>query len=193
MRYSKEHKQVTHERLVEAASQQFRAHGGDGISIADLMDELQLTHGGFYRHFASKDALYAEALAFSFAQKIASMQEVAKAEERPAQLKKVIDYYLSLEHCANQASGCPVAALSAEIARQPAIVRAAFDKGLRGYMVQIAPLLPGATETERQHNALALFSGMAGALCVARAVADPILQAEILEAARALYTQVYCS
>ena len=193
MRYSKAHKQATHERLVEAAAQQFRAHGGDGISIADLMDELQLTHGGFYRHFASKEALYAEALAFSFAQKLASLLEATKGETRAVQLKKIIDRYLSPEHCANRADGCPVAALSGEIARQAAVVQTAFDQGLRTYIAQISPLLPGATETERRRNALALFSGMAGALSVARAVADPALQGEILEAARALYTQVYCA
>jgi len=193
MRYSKAHKQATHERLVEAASHQFRAHGGDGISIADLMDELKLTHGGFYRHFASKDDLYAEALAFSFAQKLTSLLATTQSEERSVQLKKIIDRYLSPEHCTNRADGCPVAALSGEIVRQPAIVQVAFDKGLRAYMTQIAPLLPGATETERQRNALALFSGMVGALSVARAVADQALQAELLAAARELYTKVYCS
>jgi len=193
MRYSKAHKQATHERLVEAASHQFRAHGGDGISIADLMDELKLTHGGFYRHFASKDDLYAEALAFSFAQKLTNLLEATQGEGRSVQLKKIIDRYLSLEHCANRADGCPVAALSAEIARQPAVVQAAFDQGLRTYMTQISPLLPGATESERRRNALALFSGMAGALSVARAVADPALQAELLSAARELYTKVYCA
>lgn len=193
MRYSKVHKQATHERLVEAASQQFRAHGGDGISIANLMDELKLTHGGFYRHFASKDDLYAEALVFSFGQKRASLLEAAPTGTRSSQLKAIIDRYLSLEHCANRADGCPVAALSAEIARQPAVVREAFDQGLRTYMAQISPLLPGATEDERQRNALVLFSGMVGALSVARAVADQALQAELLAAARELYTKVYCS
>ncbi|MCX6048161.1 MAG: TetR/AcrR family transcriptional regulator [Chloroflexi bacterium] len=193
MRYSKEHKQATHERLVEAASQQFRAHGGDGISIADLMDELQLTHGGFYRHFASKEDLYAEALTFSFAQKLTSLLEKVHNDGTTPPLKVLINQYLSLEHCANRVDGCPVAALSAEIARQPLVVRETFDQGLRTYMAQISPLLPGATETERTHNALVLFSGMAGALSLARAVADQALQAEILGAARELYTKVYCS
>lgn len=193
MRYSKEHKQATHKRLVEAASQQFRVRGSEGISIADLMDELKLTHGGFYRHFASKDALYAEALTFSFEQKLANLQEAAQKAGRSPQLKAIIDHYLSLEHCANRADGCPVAALSAEIARQPAVVRAAFDQGLHAYMAQISPLLPGTTEAERQRNALALFSGMVGALSVARAVADKASQAVILDAARELYTKVYCS
>lgn len=191
MRYSKEHKQATHQRLVKSASQQFRAHGGEGISIVDLMEALQLTHGGFYRHFASKDDLYAQALTASFEQKLVEILQVAGEAGHPPKLKAIIDRYLSLEHCANRADGCPVAALSAEIARRTQPVRQAFDQGLHAYIEQISFLLPGASEAEREQNALALFSGMVGALSVARAVADPTLQAQILAAARELYYKVY--
>jgi len=86
-----------------------------------------------------------------------------------------------------------VATLACEIARQPPVVRQAFDEGLLVYMQQLSSLLPGATEAERKRKALVLFSGMAGALSVARAVADKALQARILEAARDLYTKVYCA
>lgn len=192
MRYTKAHKQATHARLVKAASEQFRAHGSEGISIAALMDQLKLTHGGFYRHFASKDELYAEALTFSFEQKAASLL-AAQNEERLPKLQAVIDRYLSLDHCRNPAEGCPVAALATEIARQPPGIRQTFDDSLRAYMQQLATLLPGATAAERERNALALFSGMAGALTVARAVADEALQAQVLAAARELYTKVYCA
>ena len=192
MRYSKAHKEATHARLVETAAQQFRAQGG-GLSIADLMDELQLTHGGFYRHFASKDELYAEALTFSFAQKIARVKEIVQTNEQSSPLPAIIAWYLSLDHCRNRADGCPVAALSGEMVRQSPVVRQAFDDGLTTYIEQLSPLLPGATAGERKHNALALFSGMVGALSVARAAADEALQSTILAAARALYTQVYCA
>jgi TetR/AcrR family transcriptional repressor of nem operon len=193
MRYTKDHKQTTHERLVQTAAQQFRARGSAGVSIAELMEDLQLTHGGFYRHFASKDDLYARALDFSFAQTASTMTQAAQEVERATALQAVIERYLSLEHCANPADGCPVAALSAEMTHQPERVRAAFDQGLHAYIERLAFLLPGTTVEERQRNALALFSGMAGALMVARAVTDGVLQTTILEAARALYTRVYCA
>lgn len=173
------------------AAQQFRAQGG-GLSIADLMDELQLTHGGFYRHFASKDELYAEALTFSFAQKVARVKQIVQNEGQVSPLPAIIAWYLSLDHCHNRADGCPVAALSGEMVRQSLAVRQAFDDGLATYIEQLAPLLPGATLAERQQNALALFSGMVGALTVARAAGDEALQTNILAAARALYTKVYC-
>jgi TetR/AcrR family transcriptional regulator, transcriptional repressor for nem operon len=190
MRYSKAHKEATHARLVETAAQQFRARGG-GLSIADLMDELQLTHGGFYRHFASKDELYAEALTFSFAQKITRVKAIVQNAGQGSPLPAVIAWYLSLDHCRNRADGCPVAALSGEIVRQSPLVRQAFDDGLATYIEQLAPLLPGTTVEEQKQSALALFSGMVGALSVARAAADETLQASILAAARALYTRVY--
>lgn len=157
------------------------------------MDELQLTHGSFYRHFASKDELYAEALSISFAQKIARVKEIVQTNEQSSPLPAIIAWYLSLDHCRNRADGCPVAALSGEMVRQSPVVRQAFDDGLMSYIEQLAPLLPGATGEEQKQNALALFSGMVGALSVARAAADETLQASILAAARELYTQVYCT
>lgn len=192
MRYSKEHKQATHERLVKVASEKFRAQGGDGIAIADLMHELQLTHGGFYRHFASKEDLYAQALATALTEKAEKWRAVAQRAGKTAAVQAIIDDYLSLRHCADVAGGCPLAALSAEVARQPLPVRLTFEQALREYAAEIGPLMPGATEEERCRNGLALFSGMAGALSLARAVADEALRTTILEAARALYTKAYC-
>lgn len=191
MRYTKEHKQATHARLVEVASQQFRAQGGN-ISIATLMEELDLTHGGFYRHFASKDELYTEAIAFSFEQIAARLLQRAQSEGQPPTLQRIIERYLTLDHCANRAEGCPVAALSAEIGYQPEAVRKAFSAALLAYMAKLSPLLPGATDAERTCNGLALFSGMAGVLSVARTLTDEALQAAMLASARALYIKAYC-
>lgn len=191
MRYSKEHKQATHERLVKVASEKFRAQGSDGIAIADLMRELELTHGGFYRHFASKEDLYTQALVAVLTEKAEKWRALAQSVGKSAAVQAIIDEYLSSRHCADVAGGCPLAALSAEVARQPLPVRLAFEHALREYGIQIAPLLPGATAEERQRNCLALFSGMAGALSLARAVTDETLRATILEAARALYTKAY--
>jgi len=191
MRYSAQQKQETRERIVRAASQHFRRRGWDGVAIADLMSKLDLTHGGFYRHFDSKEHLFAEAVTKGFEEVRAKLKHVA--DEQPgAELKAIIEGYLSFEHCANPAEGCPVAALAPEIARQPHAVRVKIDRAVRDYFERVAKFLPGTTENERQRNALVLFSGMAGALSLARTVADKEMRQSILQAAREFYIKTFC-
>jgi len=119
MRYTPQHKQETHERVVRAASRHFRALGGKGVAIADLMRKLGLTHGGFYRHFDSKEQLLAEAIIKGFDDVAAMSSEAVKKAPPGSELKFIIERYLSLEHCANPADGCPIAALASEIAHYP--------------------------------------------------------------------------
>src|SRR5690348_4364118 len=111
MRYSAEHKQETRERIVRAASRHFRRHGREGVAIADLMRKLNLTHGGFYRHFGSKEQLYVEAFERALEETRRAMMQAA-AKQPGAELRAAIEHYLSLDHCSNPADGCPVAALS---------------------------------------------------------------------------------
>lgn len=191
MRYSKDHKRETREKMVRVASREFRSKGFDGLSINDLMAELKLTHGGFYRHFPNKEHLYVEALTFSVEDvqaRIADRMEEAGA----ITLRHVITAYLSDEHCAGIADGCPVASLSADIARQTSNVQSSFDKALAAYMNRFLPLMPGTNTTERKEQFLVLFSGMAGALSVARAVSNPEMRQSILESARDFYIKTFC-
>jgi TetR/AcrR family transcriptional repressor of nem operon len=190
MRYPAEHKQKQRERIVQSASRHFR-RGGRQVAIANLMGKLNLTHGGFYRHFASKEELFAEAVAHGF-EEIRAKLGGAAAQQPGQELKAVIEGYLSLEHCANPAEGCPVAALGPEIARQRRSVRAKIDRAMRDHFKKMADLLPGATEKERERNTLVLFSGMVGALSMARSVADEDLQQSILQGAREFYIKAFC-
>jgi TetR/AcrR family transcriptional repressor of nem operon len=192
MRYSQEHKLETRRRILSEASRRFRRQGSEGFSIADLMHDLKLTHGGFYRHFNSKEQLFAEALASAVQDAHAKLTAGSDAKTPASQLRVIIERYLSPWHWANPAEGCPLAALASEMPRQPRAVRAAFDQALETYMDGIERLLPGKTRQERQRNFLVLFSGMAGTLSLARAVSDEQTRARLLHAAKEFYIQAFC-
>ena len=192
MRYSQEHKLETRRRILYEASRRFRGQGSEGFSIADLMHDLKLTHGGFYRHFNSKEQLFAEALARAVQEAHAKLTTGSDAKNPPSQLRVIIERYLSPWHRANPAEGCPLAALASEMPRQPRALRAAFDQALKTYMDGIERLLPGKTRPERQRNFLVLFSGMAGTLSLARAVSDEQTRARLLHAAKEFYIAAFC-
>lgn len=187
MRYPSDHKERVRAQIVRAASRRFRREGSQGVGIADLMRELQLTHGGFYRHFSGKEQLFSEALMASIEHLQTRMIEVAEVAGPDRAAEAIVRRYLSAEHCANVDEGCPLAALSAEIARHPKGTRAAFDRILRSHLATMGRFMPGRTRAEREQTAVALFAGMAGVLAVARAAADPALRDAILEQGRALY------
>src|SRR5262245_4430383 len=128
MRYPAHQKQETRERIVRAASRHFRGRGGEGVAIADLMGKLNLTHGGFYKHFDSKEQLFAEAVAKSFEDVRAGFAEAVVKAQPGDELRVLIEQYLSLEHCANPDSGCPLAALASEIPRYPRALRVKIDQ-----------------------------------------------------------------
>lgn len=192
MRYPADHKDRVRRRIVRAASRRFRARGGDGIGIADLMRELKLTHGGFYRHFEDKEALYADALDESGAMARTKMAAAMASAAPGRELEAFITAYLSRNHCANPADGCPMAALASEIARHPRATRAAFDRNIRAGLDAFARYVPGRTPEERERHALVLFSGLVGAVNLARATADEGLRRAILEDARAFYIRAFC-
>jgi TetR/AcrR family transcriptional repressor of nem operon len=187
MRYPAEHKQATRDRIVRAAARRFRSRGTEGAAISDLMRDLHLTHGGFYRHFRSKEELFVEAFARGLQEvgdRVAAAAERAAPHERA---KALIDAYLTLEHCENASGGCPVAALAAEVARRPASAKAAFRRVLVEHVRRMAAYLPGRTDDERISNAKPLLSGMAGTLAVARTFTDAHERQRMLEEARTFY------
>lgn len=192
MRYSAQHKKKTRDRIVRAASRQLRRRGGRGVPIADLMSKLDLTHGGFYRHFGSKEQLLAEAVAKGIEEFAARIAEAVRKGPPGSELRIIIESYLSAEHCANPAEGCPMAALISEIARYPRSLRAKIDRARREHITRIAKFMPGNDEKERERNYLLLFSGMSGALNAARATADPELRNTILQSAREFYINSFC-
>ncbi|BDI29120.1 TetR family transcriptional regulator [Capsulimonas corticalis] len=176
MRYKPKHKEETHQRIVDAASKEFRAHGFEGVGIAKLMRALGLTHGGFYAHFADKEDLVDEALAFAMDQSLENMLSALKAGGYPA----MFEYYLSEMHRDHPAFGCPLPALAAEVSRRPPSSRGAFTKKLVEIQNDLAERIPGKTPERRLEKASVVLASMAGAVSLARAVSDPVLSQSIL-------------
>ena len=190
MRYPAEHKEETRERIIHAAARRFR-RAGAGVGIGQLMKSLKMRHGGFYRHFKSKDDLLEAALNEGFEEMRARMTAAVARAKPGHELEVIIETYLSDEHCADASGGCPVAALASEIARQPRAVRAAFERATQHGAARMAQYMSGATEEERRRKAGVLMSGMSGTLSVARAVADEDLRRRILSAARQIYVEAF--
>jgi TetR/AcrR family transcriptional repressor of nem operon len=188
MRYSKEHKEQTHRRIVEAASHGFREQGIDGIGLSRLMKQLGLTHGGFYEHFPNKEALVAEACACAFEESSQWLESVA-SEPSSKDINQVLDNYLSQQHRDQPGDGCILPALASDLFRQPDSVRQVFTDGIKRYQAILAQLLEDKSESP-QAQAIALLSAMVGCITLARAVNDPTFSNEILEASRSLFSQL---
>jgi TetR/AcrR family transcriptional repressor of nem operon len=192
MRYPDDQKQQTHDRIVKAASRRFRRNGESNVGIADLMQELKLTHGGFYKHFKSKQDLLLESIDRAFEEGAERLEQVVKKARPGDELMSIITAYLSLEHCSSTAEGCPLAALGADIGRQPRAVRERFKKAGRNYAQRFLRFLPGSTDGEKLLNFLILFSGMSGALNMARTVPDEEMRKRVLDGTREFYLRSFC-
>ena len=165
------------------ASRKLRAEGLNGPGIASLMNASGLTVGGFYKHFRSKDELFAEAIAqaFSDTEKIySSLKDVPPAHR----WKEIVRLYLSPEHCDHPASGCPIVALAPEIARAKAPVRKRVSGLMKDRAARWVELMPGQTEAEREQNFFVIFSAMAGAVSIARLFTDPADRQKVLASMR---------
>jgi TetR/AcrR family transcriptional regulator, transcriptional repressor for nem operon len=184
MGYSRADKAQSHERIVKTAAARFREKGIDGISLADLMKEAGLTHGGFYRHFESRDDLVAEALESALHASDGTLCSVVD-EHGAVDLARYIEQYLSTEHRDNPGAGCAMAALAGDVARSSDRARALYATHIERLVQRIVPLL-GETRpaTERRAYALLVVTTMSGALSVARATLDAKLSDEILQVAR---------
>jgi TetR/AcrR family transcriptional repressor of nem operon len=162
------------------------AGGREGAAIGDLMRDLRLTHGGFYRHFDSKEGLFAEAFDHSLKEVGDRVIRALESAAPGGELKALIDAYLDLRHCDDVAGG-PVAALASEVARRPRGARGPFQQARRAHISRMAPYVPAKTEEERRGKAIALFSGMAGTLAVARTFTDEQDRRRILDGARQFF------
>ena len=189
MRYSAGRKQQTRERIVRAASRRFRSKGSQGAAIGDLMRDLHLTHGGFYRHFDSKEDLLIEAFEQGLGEIHSRIVSAIESAPKGGEVKALIDAYLSIEHCDNAADGCPVAALATELARRPprSKARLAFEQALRQRTPRMASYMPGVTQEEREKKIKLLMSGMSGTLNVARVITDEPQRRRFLDDARQFY------
>jgi len=177
MRYAKDHKQATRQRIVEAAGRRFKQDGIDGAGIATVMSDAGLTNGAFYAHFASKEDLVANVLADQLRAQRQSFD--SQASER-AGLQAFVRSYLSPEHRDQCADGCPSAALLDEIVRRPAATKRVFTDELTGTMDDIASRLDPTDAEAARADALTVFGLMVGTLQLARALADRDLSDQLL-------------
>jgi TetR/AcrR family transcriptional regulator, transcriptional repressor for nem operon len=183
MRVSREKAAESRERIINAASELFRAKGFGGIGVADIMKAADLTHGGFYGHFASKDDLIAEASRRSMARAASNWERVvAAAPDKP--YAALLEHYLSPRHRDEAGQGCAFAALGTDASRGGKSVRQAFAEGLQPLLDIITSALPGFSKVARRRKAVAAMAALVGALTLARAVDDEALSNEILEAVR---------
>ena len=176
MKVSKDQVAENRRNILGAAARLFAERGFEAVSLAEVMKEAGLTHGGFYGHFTSKEDLVTQACAH------------AVRPEKDDETRTLLEYcsgYLSPYHRDNRADGCPFAALGSESGRQPVAVRHELTEGLRRMIDQLGKTAPGADADARRAHAISAFSTMLGGLVLARMVDDPGLSDEVLAANRA--------
>jgi TetR/AcrR family transcriptional regulator, transcriptional repressor for nem operon len=181
MGHSQKDKEKNHAQIVEIAAQKMRESGTEGPGVAEIMKAAGLTHGGFYKHFDSRDDLVAEAVEAAVAQTREGFAEVIEGAEDP--LTAFVDWYLSPGHRDQPGTGCAVVALGADAARSDERVRATYTDQVERYVAQMEKLLGGDGEDVRR-RAIAAVSEMVGAVLIARAIGDTELSDEVLAAAR---------
>ena len=184
MRYSKDHKQETHARIVKNAAVKLREKGAHGIGVADLMKDAGLTHGGFYAHFASREALVIEAFAYAMDRSTERWRK--KAGELPPEkrLAGIVESYLTPVHRDDPGHGCAVPALAADIARESAKTRRAFSAKVEQMIDMLADQIPRVSRKEARKQAIASLATMMGALILARVAGSGDFSGEILDAGR---------
>ena len=177
MRYSKDHKQATRQRILEAAGRRFKQDGIDGAGVATVMSDAGLTNGAFYAHFSSKEDLVANVLADQL-----RVQRQSLDGEPPdrAGLEAFVRSYLSPEHRDQFADGCPSAALLDEIARRPADTRDVFTEEVMGVVDEIAARINPTDVEAGRVDALTVFGLMVGTLQLARTLTDRDLSDRVL-------------
>jgi TetR/AcrR family transcriptional repressor of nem operon len=184
MGHSKASKANTHARLVEAAAARFKERGVDGISLSDLMKDLKLTHGGFYKHFDSRDELVSEALELALAQSGQALREHVFHGDKP-DIAAFVDAYLDEAHRDGRAGGCAVAALAGDAPRKSADVQAQFRRQIDSNLETLGEALrQGGSTGDSRATAILVLSALYGALIMARAVGDSSLSSEVLRTVR---------
>jgi len=185
MRYEEDHKEKTHAKIVERASQEFREHGFEGVGIAKLMAKLGLSHGGFYAHFEDKEDLKDQAMEHAFGESF----EIASDALRRGGVLAYVEHYTSDLHKDHPGYGCVLPTLSTEEGRRSPESRAKFARKFQESVDLLAEHLPGDTPEVKRGRALFIFSALSGSVAIARAAGDPLLSAAILRSTREQLTQ----
>jgi len=184
MRYQPGHKAEIHQKIVKDASQRVRAEGLNGAAVAAVMRGTGLTHGGFYKHFGSKDDLLLESLTQAFREIVATLVRAAEQAPPGEAWKAIVKTYLRLEMCEHPERGCPLAALAPELARADKEMKPQIVAELVNYKSQMLPFMPGRRIVDKERAFFAIFSTMIGATEIARMLPDPATREKVLGSAR---------
>src|ERR1700686_293315 len=184
MRYSREHKLATHARIVKKASVRLREKGAHGIGVADLMKDAGLTHGGFYAHFDSREALVIEAFAYAMDRGTERWRKLAEHTPPDKRLATIVGSYLTAVHRDDPGHGCAIPTLGAEIARESPKTRKAFAAKLEHMIEMLAAQVPELPRKAARKQAMAAIATMMGTLVLARIAGNGEFSDEILGAGR---------
>jgi TetR/AcrR family transcriptional repressor of nem operon len=176
-------KEASHERIVGVAARAIRRSGYAGTGVADIMKEAGLTHGAFYAHFSSREAMLAEAAAQACAESAAAAADAVASVPAEKALESMLRAYLSKEHLEQVEIGCPLAALGSETPRQALEVRRATTLHIKAMVDLVARQLPDWGQPAAHEQALVTIATLVGALVLARAVDEPALSDRLREAA----------
>jgi TetR/AcrR family transcriptional repressor of nem operon len=185
MRYDAEHKATTHRRIVKGASRQLRKKGLSGPAVATLMKASGLTHGGFYKHFPSRDALVVEAIEESFRDLTQTLIDAAAMQSGSRDpWQAIIKTYLSLERCDRAEIGCPMAALAPDMARTAPAMKRRISAAIMKFREELIPFMPGRTVEEKSSNFLMIITSMVGTIAIARIMPELAVRERILNTVR---------
>jgi TetR/AcrR family transcriptional repressor of nem operon len=176
MRRSKAETAESRRQILEQAARLFRERGSERVSVADVMEAAGMTHGGFYKHFASKEALFAAAIEAAFAERLGHLAQLS-SQDATAGVRRYLDQYLTLGHVRSYGQGCPIAGLATDAARTSPEARAAMSVGASSLLGKFATALAD------DDAAIRALTAAIGAVVLARAVEDDVLRRRILDVA----------
>ena len=162
MRYPPEHKLETHQKIVKDASERVRVEGLNGAAVAAVMRDTGLTHGGFYKHFGSKDDLLVESLSEAFREFTDTLVRAAQQSPSGEAWKAIVKTYLQPDMCEHPERGCPLAALAPELARVDKRMKPQIVTELVNYKSRMVPFMPGRRIVDKERAFFAMFSTMIG-------------------------------
>jgi TetR/AcrR family transcriptional repressor of nem operon len=184
MRYHAGHKARVHHKIVKDASERVRAEGLNGAAVSAVMRGAGLTHGGFYKHFGSKDELLIESLKEGFRDIIGILVAAAEQTHSGEAWKAIVKTYLRPEMCEHPEHGCPLAALAPELARVDKRMKPQILAELVHYKSRMVPFMPGRRTVDKERAFFAIFSTMIGAVEIARMLPDLAMREKVLGSAR---------
>lgn len=191
MRYPPGHKTEVHRKIVNDAARRVRAEGLNGAAVAAVMRDTGLTHGGFYKHFESKDDLLIESIQESFRDITEKLLHAAGQSRSGEPWKAIVECYLSLEYCEHAERGCPLTAMAPDMARGDKKMRAEIFAEMVKYRDRMLPFMPGERTADKERAFFVIFSTMIGAVQIARVLPERAAKLKVLASAKDFLLQSF--